>query len=226
MNDDKNGSSLSPSHLSRQDILRGIRAKVFRIEKEFTAAFEFINNYPRSVSFFGSSRFTEENDHYRKARELAKRIASELDCAIVTGGSGGIMEAANRGAFEAGKKSVGLNIRLPKAQPLNSYITDSIEFNFFFVRKTALSYAAEAYVFFPGGFGTMDEFFEILELISTRKIKKVPIILVGSHYWNRLNEFIKNTIFQEHRGVDENDMKLYTITDDNEKIIELIRAAS
>ncbi len=211
-----------PQALSRDEIHRIIKGKVHRIDREFTSAFEFIKNYEKSVTFFGSARFTENNDHYQKARELAKKIAG-LGYTILTGGGGGIMEAANRGAFEAGKQSVGLNIRLPRQQVLNSYTTDSIQFDYFFVIKTALSFAAEAYLFFHGGFGTFDEFFEILTLIQTHKIRRVPIILVGSDYWNELNNFIKNVMYGKHQSIDAKDMDLYTITDDNEKILEIIK---
>ncbi|MBI2476305.1 MAG: TIGR00730 family Rossman fold protein [Candidatus Taylorbacteria bacterium] len=211
-----------PEGLSRETIRRIIKAKVHRIDREFTLAFEFIKNYEKSVSFFGSARFTENNPHYQKARGLAKKI-SALGYTILTGGGRGIMEAANRAAFETGRQSVGLNIRLPHHQILNSYTTDSIQLDYFFVRKVALSFAAEAYLFFPGGFGTCDEFFEILTLIQTRKIRRVPIILVGADYWNELHGFIKNVIYGKHKAIDPSDMDLYTITDDEEKILEIIK---
>ncbi len=211
-----------PKELELEAIHRIIKVKVHRIDREFTKAFEFIKNYEKSVTFFGSARFTENNPHYQKARELARKI-SELGYTILTGGGGGIMEAANRAAFEAGRQSVGLNIRLPHHQVLNSYTNDSIQFDYFFVRKLALSFAAEAYIFFPGGFGTLDEFFEILTLIQTHKIRRVPIILVGCDYWNELHNFIKNVVYGEHKAIDASDMELYTITDDDEKILEIIR---
>jgi uncharacterized protein (TIGR00730 family) len=133
------------------------------------------------------------------------------------------MEAANRGAFEVGETSLGLNIRLQSKQPLNSYTTDSVQFDYFFVRKVALSFAAEAYLFFPGGFGTFDEFFEILTLIQTHKIRKIPIILVGEDYWNDLNVFIKKVMLERHHTINEEDMELYTITDNEDEIIEIIK---
>ena len=222
MNDDETKDSILPPQLSPEEIHRIIKSKVHRIDREFTGAFEFISKYDKSVTFFGSARFDENNDHYQKARQLAKKI-SELGYTILTGGGGGIMEAANRGAIEAGKESLGLNIRLPKHQPLNSYITNSMQFDYFFVRKVALSFAAEAYLFFPGGFGTFDEFFEILTLIQTRKIRRVPIILVGADYWNELNLFIKNIMLGKHHSIKEEDMKLYTITDNEDEIIEIIK---
>lgn len=221
MEEDKKPEPL-PAQLSFEEIHRIIKGKVHRIDREFTKAFEFIKNYEKTVTFFGSARFAEDSDHYQKARRLAGKIA-QLDYTILTGGGGGIMEAANRGAFEIGKSSVGLNIRLPDHQPLNSYTTDSIQFDYFFVRKTALSFAAEAYIFFPGGFGTFDEFFEILTLIQTHKIRRVPIILVGCDYWNKLNEFVKNVMLEQHHSIRPEEMDLYTITDDEEKILEIIK---
>lgn len=220
--DEDTKRELLPEQLSFDEIHRIIKGKVHRIDREFTRAFEFIKNYEKSVTFFGSARFDENNDHYKKARRLARKFA-ELGYIILTGGGGGIMEAANRGAFEDGKTSVGLNIRLPERQTLNSYTTDSIQFDYFFVRKTALSFAAEAYIFFPGGFGTLDEFFEILTLIQTHKIRRVPIILVGVDYWNILNAFIKNVMLGQHNSINAEDMDLYTITDDEDKILEIIK---
>ncbi|KKU68403.1 MAG: Lysine decarboxylase family protein [Parcubacteria group bacterium GW2011_GWA2_47_16] len=219
---EENKNELLPAQISKQEIHRIIKSKVHRIDRELTEGFEFINKYEKSVTFFGSARFTENNPHYTRARELARKI-SELGYAILTGGGGGIMEGANRGAFEAGHESLGLNIRLLKEQDLNPYITDSIEFNYFFVRKVAMSFAAEAYIFFPGGFGTMDELFEILTLIQTRKIRRIPIILVGSDYWNELHSFIKKEMFSKHRTIDVSDMDIYTITDNDEEIIEIIK---
>ena len=208
--------------ISREEIHRVIKAKVHRIDREFTGAFEFINNYEKSVTFFGSARFTENNPHYQKARELAGKI-SALGYTILTGGGGGIMEGANRGAFEKGNESLGLNIHLPREQILNPYITHSLQFDYFFVRKLAMSFAAEAYLFFPGGFGTLDEFFEILTLVQTHKIRRVPIILVGYDFWCDLQTFIKNVLYEKHRAISKEDMDLYTITDDDEEILEIIK---
>ncbi len=211
-----------PCQLSRGEIHRIIKGKVHRIDREFTAAFQFINKYEKSVTFFGSARFLETNVHYQKARLLAKKI-SDLGYTILTGGGGGIMEAANRGAFEAGNQSVGLNIQLPKEQIPNSYTTDAMEFDYFFARKVALSFSAEAYVFFPGGFGTLDEMFEILTLIQTRKIHRVPIILVGKDFWGPLETFMKNILLEQEETVDPEHLSLYTVTDDDDEILRIIK---
>ncbi|MDP2593048.1 MAG: TIGR00730 family Rossman fold protein [bacterium] len=210
---------------SRLEMQNALAARVERVHKEFEEGLEFIKNYTRSVTFFGSARCLENSPYYEKARRLAGRIAKELQYTVLTGGGGGIMEAANRGAYEAGGESVGLNIKLPKEQKKNTYTTDEMEFYYFFVRKVALSFAAEAYVFFPGGFGTMDEFFEIVTLVQTRKVPKVPIILYGDEYWQPLARFISEEIYKKHSAIDSEDISLYTITEDEDTIIEFIKKA-
>lgn len=210
--------------LTKDQIQEEISGRVSRIDKEFSAGFEFIAQFPRSVTFFGSSRCSETSEHYIKARTLAGKIAKELHYTVLTGGSKGIMEAGNRGAFEAGGESVGLNIKLPKLQHENKYTTASMEFSYFFARKVALSFAAEAYLFFPGGFGTLDEFFEIVTLVQTHKIRKVPIFLVGKDYWEPLNVFIKENVLGLHQAISAHDMDLYTVTDDDTVIINTIRS--
>ncbi|MFA6273470.1 MAG: TIGR00730 family Rossman fold protein [Candidatus Paceibacterota bacterium] len=207
--------------LTVSKITEETEARVSRIQKEFTEGFELLGKYPKSVSFFGSSLFKEDNEHYQKARRLANRFA-KLCFAVITGAGNGIMEGANRGAFEAGGQSVGLNIKLPEEQSLNKYLTDSMEFHYFFSRKTVLSFAAEAYLFFPGGFGTLDEFFEILELLHTKKILPVPLILVGSNYWNGLDDFIREIVFKKYHTIEEKDLTIYKIMDDEEAIIKLV----
>ncbi len=222
----KNQSEDGPTCPStRADFCKAIEERVAHIAREFRDGFVFISDYPKSVSVFGSSRFTPENPHSRKARALAGRIAKELGYAVVTGGSAGIMEAANRGAFEAGGASLGLNIKLPRVQNANRFTTASLDFSYFFARKTALSYAAEAYLFFPGGYGTLDEFFEIVTLIQTHKIHRVPIFLIGRDYWEVLDRFIRKTLYEQHAAVSRHDLELYLITDDEEEILQGIRNA-
>jgi uncharacterized protein (TIGR00730 family) len=135
------------------------------------------------------------------------------------------MEAANRGAKEVGGKSVGLNIKLPREQIINQYVTDSMNFFYFFSRKTALSFSAEAYIFYPGGFGTLDEFFDLITLIQTGKIGRAPVILVGSDFWGPLNVFIQKVILEQHGAIDKSDLKLYTITDDHDEIVRIVESA-
>jgi uncharacterized protein (TIGR00730 family) len=206
------------------EISESAQKRVALISEEFSDGFDFINNYPRSVTFFGSARTKEDSPYYTKARELAGRIVKELHYSVLTGGGPGIMEAANRGAFEAGGNSLGLTIELPREQIANKYLTDSEDFHYFFSRKVCLSFSAEAYLFFPGGFGTLDEFLEILTLVQTAKIPRAPIILVGKDYWEPLQNFFKEVLL-EHKTVDDEEMYFYTITDDDDLILKLIKEA-
>ncbi len=215
---------LTKPPLTKAEIEEEARRRVSRISKEFAQGFEFIKGHPRSVTFFGSARFTEGHPYYEKARRLAYKLSKE-GFAIVTGGGPGIMEAANRGAAEAGGPSLGLNIRLPREQAANPYVTEAVDFWYFFSRKVSLSFSAEAYIYFPGGFGTLDEFFEILTLVQTRKIPQVPIILVGWEYWGAFNTFIEKHILQEYRAISEKDMDLYTVTEDDDEVIKIAKEA-
>ena len=195
------------------------------INEEFRQGLEFAESINRSVTCFGSARLPEDNEHYQQAQRIAYRISKELDYAIITGGGPGIMEAANRGAHEAGGRSIGMTIHLPHEQFTNPYVKDELQFYFFFSRKVSMTYSAEAYIYFPGGFGTMDELFEILTLVQTDKISKVPIILVGEDYWRPLENFIRETLRDNEKTISPEDMDLFTITDDEEKILEIVRNA-
>lgn len=200
--------------------------KLAIINNEFTDGFNYIHGYDRSVTFFGSARFHSDDPFYQKAERLAGRVAKELsNYVVVTGGGPGIMEAANKGAYEAGGKSIGFTIKLPHEQKDNKYLTGKVDFNFFFSRKTMMSFAAEAYVFFPGGFGTFDELFEVLTLVQTGKIERVPIVLVGKEYWKPLDDLIKDQMLDKHKTIKLEDTELYTITDDDEEIFEIIKNA-
>jgi len=201
------------------------KGRMDKIEKEFIKGFEFLRKYEKTVSFYGSARLQEDNIHYKAARRIAGRVAKELGCAVVSGGGNGIMEAANRGAFEAGGKSLGLNIQLPHEQKKNAYLTDSMDFYYFFIRKVMLSFSAEAYLFFPGGFGTLDEFFEIVTLVQTRKITEVPIVLVGKDFWLPIVDMLEENLCQVHKAIEKSDLKLFTITDDEDQVIEIIKKA-
>jgi len=199
------------------------QARVHEIAKEFTDGFKFLERFGRTVSFFGSAR-TKENDlYYQNARTLGEKIARNLGYSVITGGGPGIMEAANRGAKEAGGTSIGLTIRLPLGQTTNPYITSHLDFYYFFARKVCLTFASEAFIFYPGGLGTMDELFEVLTLIQSRKIEGVPVFLVGSEYWKELDGFIKRTLLE--RGmIDQDDIAIYAITDDHDDIIRTIKS--
>lgn len=210
--------------LTKKEMHAAAHERVSLISREFKEGFSFLEDLPKSVTFFGGVRMGEENAFYKKAESLAYRIAKELKYAVVTGGGPGIMEGANKGAFLGGGQSVGLTIQLPHEQVINPYLTKHLDFYYFFSRKVCLSFATEAYIFFPGGFGTLDEFFEIITLVQTKKIEKVPIVLVGTEFWDGVHEMMKKELLA--RGtIDANDLHLYTITDDEDKIVEIIKNA-
>lgn len=210
--------------LTRAQMHESAKKRVHLINQEFTEGFEFLEDHPRSVTVFGSSRTQPHDPYYDKAVSLGKKIASELGYSIITGGGPGIMEAVNRGAFEAQGNSVGITIKLPHEQKTNGFLTDEISLTYFFTRKVFLSFSAEAYIFFPGGFGTLDEFFEILTLVQTKKIESVPIILFGSEYWKPLERFITEQILSR-KMIDVDDVSLFTISDNEDEIVEIIRKA-
>lgn len=194
------------------------------ISEEFERGFNFLTNYPRSVTIFGSTRARPGDADYDKAANIASRVVKELHYSIITGGGPGIMEAANKGAYEAGGNSLGLTIELPHPQVTNKYLTDTVDFSHFFTRKVCMAFSAEAYLFFPGGFGTLDEFTEILTLVQTNKIDRIPIILVGADYWSGLIKFFRENILAEGK-IDEEDFSLFKIIDNDDEIIEEIKKA-
>jgi uncharacterized protein (TIGR00730 family) len=208
--------------LTKEDVKLEAQKSLNRINHEFIHGVDFLKTYPKSVSFFGSARFKENHPYYTKARSIAEKIVKELGYAVITGGGPGIMEAGNRGAHEAGGHSLGLTIRLPSEQVTNAYVTDEIGFYYFFSRKVILSFSAEAYIFFPGGFGTLDEFFELVTLIQTNKIERVPIILVGQEFWKPVDDFIKKELYSKFETIDKGDLDLYIISDDEDAIIRAI----
>ena len=218
-------SSARKHHHTRDELELGAEnARASRIAREFDDGLKFIRKYRKSITVYGSARFAEDNPHYIDARTLGARLAT-LGYAVVTGGGPGIMEAANRGAKEAGGDSIGLNIELPSEQILNPYTTDSLSFYYFFSRKTTMSFSSETYIFYPGGFGTLDEFFEIVTLIQTKKIRPTPIVLVGKDFWEPLNAYIKKQMIEVHGTINKTDLDLYTITDNHDEIEKIVLAA-
>lgn len=192
---------------------------------EFVDGFDFIAQFNGTVSVFGSARTDRQDPYFIAARDLASRIAAE-GYTVVTGGGPGIMEAANEGAKAAGGESVGLNIELQTEQRINPYVTKAVGFEHFFTRKVMLSFAAQTYIFFPGGFGTLDELFEMLTLIQTKKIEDhIPVILFGHAYWDGLAAWLEQTVFRTHAAVDERDLKLWTITDDIETAVNIVKSS-
>ena len=194
------------------DVLAEDSWRMFRILGEFVQGFEEMADVGKAVTIFGSSRLKPDHPYYEKAVELGAALA-EAGYAVVTGGGPGIMEAGNKGAYEADGRSVGLNVTLPHEQAPNPYQTDSLGFTYFFVRKVMLVKYSTAFIVFPGGFGTIDELFEALTLIQTRKIKPFPVYLVGVDFWRGLIQWIQNTLVR-NGTVSETDMHLFKVVDD------------
>ncbi len=188
-----------------------------RIRREFDEGFQLLEGIGPAVCVFGSARTTEGHPEYELARELSARIAG-AGYAIITGGGPGIMEAANRGAREVGGVSVGLNIQLPHEQSLNPYVDIGKEFHYFFVRKLMFVRYSWSFVVFPGGFGTLDELFEVLTLVQTDKARPHPVVLVGSEYWLGLLSWMKTHLLEEGR-ISPGDFDLFTVTDDLDSIV-------
>jgi uncharacterized protein (TIGR00730 family) len=194
--------------------------RVFRIMGEFVEGFDELATITRGVSFFGSARLPAKDDYYEAARETASLFA-QAGFAVITGGGPGIMEAANKGAFEAGGMSIGCNIELPHEQKPNPYQTLSLKFKYFFVRKMMFVKYSTAFIIFPGGFGTLDEMFEALTLIQTHKIRDFPVVLYGSEYWRELLEWVRNSTLT--RGmVSERDLRLLHLTDSPVHAVEIV----
>ncbi len=187
--------------------------RIFRIISEFVDGVEHLHEIYPAVSVFGSASITESDPVYDLGRQVG-RLLAESGFSVVTGGGPGAMEAANRGAFEAKGKSVGLSIQLPREQASNPYTTTRINFRYFFIRKVMFVKYAVAYVILPGGFGTMDELFEALTLIQTNRIKPFPVIMLGKDYWKDLISWIKKTMLMKHRMICPDDMDLFQVVDD------------
>lgn len=220
-----------PKHLTIQDIKEGCvtlagdneeETKLCMMQEEFRQGLDVVAELTPSVTFYGSARIKEDNPIYQKVRDLAFRISKELGYIVLTGGGPGIMEAANRGAYEAGGRSVGLSIKLPFEQETNRYVTDEIPFYFFFTRKVTMSYTTEVCIFCPGGFGTFDELFEILTLQQTGKIGKIPMILYGKDFWEPIDKMIKENLLEKYGTINEQDRQLYYITDDEDEILKIV----
>jgi uncharacterized protein (TIGR00730 family) len=195
--------------------------RVFRIMGEFVEGFDALAHVGPAVTIFGSARVPPGSDEYRAATDVARRLG-EAGFAVITGGGPGIMEAANRGAREAGVLSIGCNIELPFEQHLNPYVDIAINFRYFFVRKTMFVKYAEAFIIFPGGFGTLDELFESLTLIQTGKVRDFPVILFDSAYWRGLVEWTRDTLLKEGK-ISPEDVDLLRVTDSADEVVRIVR---
>ncbi len=220
-----------PKHLTVNDIKEGCvtltgdneeETRLCMIQEEFRQGLDLVADFSPSVTFYGSARIPKDHPAYKIAEKLAYRISKELGYVIMSGGGPGIMEASNKGGYDAGGRSVGLTIKLPYEQNTNPYVTDEIPFYFFFARQVTMSYTTETCIFCPGGFGTMNELFEILTLQQTGKIGRIPIILFGSDFWNPLDKVLKEVFEEKYKTIDDKDRKLYVITDNEEEVLNII----
>jgi len=194
--------------------------RVLRIQSEFVSGFNALAELGAAISVFGSARFAEDHPMYLQARALGKALV-EAGFGVITGGGPGIMEAANRGAHDAKGVSVGLNIELPFEQKGNPYTTISVNFRYFFVRKTMFVKYSNGFIIFPGGFGTLDELFESLTLVQTKKIKQFPIVLFGSEYWKGMLDWIKGTLLVD-KTISPEDLNLLVVTDSIEEARDIL----
>lgn len=195
--------------------------RMFRILSEFVDGIDAMSNVPKGVSIFGSARVKPGSDVYRLSEDLGRRLV-EAGFSVITGGGGGVMEAGNKGAAEAGGHSVGLNIELPFEQRPNPYANVRLSFRYFFVRKVIFVKYSVAYIVMPGGFGTLDELAEAITLIQTQRIRPFPVILIGSDYWNGLIEWFRDQLAR-HEMISPDDLDLIRIMDDPADVIRLIR---
>lgn len=216
-----------PTEENLHDFRESFQWRVLRILSEFINGFQFLAdfNHVQTVTVFGSAQIKEDEPFYKLARELGGLLAKN-GYGVVTGGGPGIMEAANRGVTEAGGESIGLNIQLPFEQRVNPWVKKGIGFHYFFSRKMMLSYAAQSYVYFPGGFGTLDEFFELITLIQTKKMShKIPIILVGKDFWSPLLAWFKDFLSEKYHTIIEEDINIISIVDTPEEALKIIKTA-
>lgn len=196
--------------------------RIFRIMAEFVEGFQFLSESEKEVTIFGSARFLETHRWYKEAQQLGALLATH-GFTVITGGGPGIMEGANRGADDEGGMSIGLNIQLPSEQRINPYVNRSHAFYYFFTRKVMLAASAQAYVFFPGGFGTMDELFEMLTLIQTHKSQAVPVVLVGKAFWTPLVAWMRAHMAVDLETISPEDLELFQVVDTAEEAFSYIK---
>ncbi|MEE9912165.1 MAG: TIGR00730 family Rossman fold protein [Deltaproteobacteria bacterium] len=203
------------------DLSKGESWRIFRIMAEFVESIEILSNVHNAVTIFGSARLKPDDKYYHIAERLGQLLAQN-GFAVITGGGPGIMEAANKGAAEAGGQSVGMNIKLPFEQKPNPYANLQLDYKYFFIRKVMFVKYAMAYIIMPGGYGTMDEFFEALTLIQTKRVKSFPVILMGRDYWQGLLDWLKNSMVQKDMILPF-DLEMIQIIDEPEEVIKHIK---
>ncbi len=208
-------------NLIQEDFTREDPWRVFRIMSEFVEGFEVLSKLGKAVSIFGSARTRPGSKYYKLGEEVAYHVA-KAGYAVITGSGPGLMEAANKGASAAGGHSVGLNIHIPQEQKPNQYVDTLLDFRYFFVRKVMFVKYAKAFVILPGGYGTLDEFFEAINLIQTERINKFPVILLGSEYWKGMLAWLKEIVLKQG-NISPEDLKLFTVVDEPKKVAEVIK---
>ncbi len=221
MHDLSDGKRMTDYYRNNQDFMPADSWRILRIMAEFVESFDRMGQMPEmQVAVFGSARTREMDPDFKSARELGKRLV-ENGYGVITGGGPGIMAAAGRGAFEAGGRSIGLNIELPTEQQPNDYQSDSLSFRYFFVRKVCFLKYATAIVVYPGGFGTLDEFSEVITMIQTRKINQIPVILVGKSFWQGLVSWFDN--IHKEKMIDDEDMEIFHLVDSAGEAVEYLK---
>jgi uncharacterized protein (TIGR00730 family) len=201
--------------MRKAEVIEGLRAtwQVFRVMAEFVEGFDTLSRVNKCVAIFGSARTHPDDELYRTTVELARKLAA-AGYGVVTGGGPGVMEAGNKGAAEAGAESVGLAIDLPMEQEANPFAKTLVEFRYFFIRKVMFVKYSEGFIFMPGGFGTMDEVFEVLTLVQTLKIRRIPCVLFGMYFWQGLFDWMRQTMCDQWRHISPEDLDLFYCTDD------------
>ena len=209
--------------MRKAEVIEGLKDtwQVFRVMAEFVEGFDTLSKVGRCVSIFGSARTHPDDELYKVTDLLGKRLA-EAGYGVITGGGPGVMEAGNKGAAEGGGESVGLAIDLPMEQEANPYCTTQIDFKYFFIRKVMFVKYADAFVFMPGGFGTMDEMFEVLTLVQTLKIRRIPCVLFGMKFWQGLYDWMEKVMCGEYRHISPEDLELFHRTDDVDDAVKYI----
>ena len=215
-------TSETPDQVTPAQNMADITWRIFRIMAEFVEGFQFLSTSSREVTVFGSARLPEDDHWYQEVVRLT-HLLGQAGFSIITGGGPGIMEAANRGAYEAGAPSLGINIQLPMEQRINPYVTRSKAFHYFFTRKVMLTASGQAYVYCPGGFGTLDEFFEVITLIQTKKMSPVPVVLLGHEFWDGLLSWIKEECVERFQTIAPEDMELFRVVDTAEEAFAIIK---
>lgn len=215
---------VAPHHMKQWTELKGENSwTMFKVVSEFVDGFERLNKIGPCISIFGSARTKPDNPYYLSAVEIAKQLTG-AGWGVITGGGPGIMEAGNKGASISGGVSVGLNIHLPFEQNHNPYIDNdkNLDHRYFFVRKVMFVKYAQGFVVMPGGFGTLDEIFEVMTLVQTKRIERVPIILFGKSYWEGLVEWIKSSMLEREHNINPGDLNLFSVVDEPEEVIKII----